>query len=325
MSALSSTLRHKAGRPTKKTPARCKAILKGIESGWPYAVACSSAGTTYESFSTWCRTDEHFAAQVARAEAVAIRTNLELIQDAARDKIWPAAAWLLERRHPELFARPEVQLNLIQQNNISTQGATGPSFETAIVSDLEFLGLKGHESYTHHPAERPAREIEATVSSVPEDLSGVLKVVNRPGSAVISESQARESRRRVEQVEAQIEQLLKTKRAGNGSHAAIPEPSPGAPTALVPTLIVMPAGEPGPGPGWWRSLTTGSGEREIERATAEKVCRLIVEDVFGRLRAQQTPVSFEESSPILLRDVHQAIEDLCGSEGWKALIKRGEA
>jgi hypothetical protein len=63
--------------------------------------------------------------------------------------------------------------------------------------------------------------------------------------------------------------------------------------AILPgadSTVVMP--EP-PGSSWWRSLTTGSGEREIERATAEKVCRLIVEDVFGRHRAQQTPICFE--------------------------------
>jgi hypothetical protein len=84
----------------------------------------------------------------------------------------------------------------------------------------------------------------------------------------------------------------------------------------------MPEGEPSSG--WWRQLTSGSGEREIERGTAEKVCRLIVEDMFGRLRAQQTPVSFDTSTPVLLRDVHQAIESLCGAPGWTALTKRGE-
>ena len=318
MSALRSTVRNKAGRPTKKTPARCKAILKGIESGWPYVVACASAGTTYESFSTWCRTDEHFAAQVAMAEAVAIRTNLELIQDAARDKIWPAAAWLLERRHPELFSRPEVQLNLIQQNNINTQGANGHSLESVIVSDLEFLGLRKHENYEHRPSEQPAREVEATVSNVPEDLSGVLKVVNHPGSAVISESQARESRRRVEQVDAKIEQLMKAKQAGNGNGA----PADPTSSAMVLPPIVMPAAEPGPG--WWRQLSTGSSEREVERATAIKLVRTILTDVFGQLRSQNTPVEFASGAPILLRDVHSVLQDLCGPKGWAALTKRSE-
>jgi hypothetical protein len=33
-----------------------------------------------------------------------------------------ACAWILERRFPELFSRPKVQLNLIQQNNATVNG-----------------------------------------------------------------------------------------------------------------------------------------------------------------------------------------------------------
>src|SRR6516162_8478775 len=35
------------------------------------------------------------------------------------DVTFASAAWLMERRWPELFSRPEVQLNLIQQNNVT--------------------------------------------------------------------------------------------------------------------------------------------------------------------------------------------------------------
>jgi hypothetical protein len=219
MSAVRSTVGNKAGRPTKKTPARCKAILKGIESGWPYVVACSSAGTTYESFSTWVRTDEYFAAQVAKAEAVAIRTNLELIQEAAPDKIWPAAAWLLERRHPELFARPEVQLNLIQQNNINT-GASAQNFETLVLSDLQFSELSKKPGYEHRKAERPIHEVETEVTPVDEAVSGMLIRSDSPGGAIISESQAAESERRVSKADARIDELLKAKRLGDGNGKA---------------------------------------------------------------------------------------------------------
>jgi hypothetical protein len=100
--------------------------------------------------------------------------------------------------------------------------------------------------------------------------------------------------------------LSVTLRAGDGTKGHPPAPNP---QALFPAA---------------RRATIGSGEREIERATAEKVCRLIVGDVFGRLRAQQAPISFDESTPILLRDVHRALDDLCRSKGWKALVKRGE-
>jgi hypothetical protein len=316
MSALSSTARNKTGRPTKKTPARCQAILKGIESGWPYVVACASAGTTYESFSTWCRTDEHFAAQVAMAEAVAIRTNLELIQDAARDKIWPAAAWLLERRHPELFSRPEVQLNLIQQNNINTQGSNGHSLESIIVSDLEFLKLREHENYKHRAHERQAREVEAEV--VPVDLSGTLAVQSHPGASVISETQAEATQRRVRKADSKIDELLRTKQAGNGNGASLES----TPSQMVLAPIVMPA-EPVP-THWWAQLSQGSGEREVERATAIKLVRTILADVFGQLRSQNTPVEFVPGAAILLRDVHSAIQALCGADGWAALRRRGE-
>jgi hypothetical protein len=91
----------------------------------------------------WCNNDERFREQVALAEAEAIKANLETIKAASRDN-WPAAAWLLERRHPELFARPEVQLNVGVQNNMNAPVSAndGNSFEMLVVSDLEYLGLR---------------------------------------------------------------------------------------------------------------------------------------------------------------------------------------
>jgi hypothetical protein len=139
-----------------------------------------------------------------------------------------------------------------------------------------------------------------------------------PGCAIISASAAEATKKRSAKTLAKIDALL------NGRRNGVPTaPAPEAPlSAMVSATIVMPEQ---PSSSWRRSLTTGSGEREIERATAEKVCRLIVEDVFGRQRAQQTPITFDASASILLRDLHQALDDLCGSEGWKALVKRGEA
>jgi transposase len=139
---------------------------------------------------------------------------------------------------------------------------------------------------------------------------------------VVTAEVAGEISSRVRDVDAKIEKLLKDKRGDNGNGQAIPEPSAGASGALMPALIVMPVGEPGPG--WWRTLTSGSGEREVERTSAERVCRLIVEDVFGRQRAQQTPICFDAERPILLRDVYQTLDAICQADGWSALRRRGE-
>jgi hypothetical protein len=89
-------------------------LLKAIAKGIPLKAACKLAGLGFTAFSDWRDKDAGFAQRVELAEAVAIERNLALIQKAAA-KNWKAAAWLLERRHPEMFARPEVQLALAQQ------------------------------------------------------------------------------------------------------------------------------------------------------------------------------------------------------------------
>ena len=175
------------GRPTKKTPKRCRAILAGIEAGWPYVVACRCAGVSYDVFKLWCRIDERFAKEVQLAEAQAIQANLDTIKAASRDN-WPAAAWLLERRHPKLFARPEVQLNVGIQNNMNAVRAAnyGNGFEMLVVSDLEYLGLREIPNYEHHP---DVRDVDAQV--VPEELSGHLTRAGSPAtSMILSQSEA---------------------------------------------------------------------------------------------------------------------------------------
>lgn len=147
-------------------------------------------------------------------------------------------------------------MNIGIQNNLTAHCGNGGGFESLVVSDLEFLGLRQREGYAHRPRERKAREIEAEV--VPEDLSGTLVRSDYPGAAVISESQARESRRKMEQAEARIEQLLKAKRNG-GIDSQVPELRASCQMVLAP--IVMPEGEPSQG--WWSQLVQGDNSRQI--------------------------------------------------------------
>jgi len=75
-----------------------------------------ACGISEDVFANWRRADLVFAEQVER---VAGQTALRLLQkiEAQGKENFSACAWLLERRFPQDFSRPEVQLNLIQQNN----------------------------------------------------------------------------------------------------------------------------------------------------------------------------------------------------------------
>ena len=73
------------------------------------------AGISYESLNRWRIAGEaedarpafrHFWQSLRQAQAVAMKRLLDRVQNASRAD-WKAAAWLLERRHPEDFCRPQ--------------------------------------------------------------------------------------------------------------------------------------------------------------------------------------------------------------------------
>lgn len=121
MKSVNGTGKHKGGRPTKRTPDRETLLLAAIAKGIPYKVACKLGCVGFTTFNDWRHSNPLFNEKVEMAEGVAIARNVALIQKAA-SKDWKAAAWLLERRHPDMFARPEVQLGQVsvktQENNL---------------------------------------------------------------------------------------------------------------------------------------------------------------------------------------------------------------
>lgn len=142
--------KHLGGRPTKRTPKRENLLLLAIAKGLPLKAACKLAGLGFTTFNDWREEDSFFAQKIEFVEAQAIERNLALIQRAAL-KDWKAAAWLLERRHPDMFARPEVQLGQhvsvqVPSNEvISWLSKTLPSIENlarTATSDQEDLGQK---------------------------------------------------------------------------------------------------------------------------------------------------------------------------------------
>ena len=111
------------GRPTKKVEPVVTALLRTIETGLPYTLCCRLVGISYDSFMTWKREDPAFNQEVEAAAAKAAARLLSKIERQASNN-FAAAAWILERRFPELFSRPEVQLNLSNTTSHNTQVIT---------------------------------------------------------------------------------------------------------------------------------------------------------------------------------------------------------
>ena len=143
--------RHLGGRPTKRTPERENLLLLAIAKGLPLKAACKLAGLGFTTFDDWREEDSFFAQKIEFAEAQAIERNLALIQRAAL-KDWKAAAWILERRHPEMFARPEVQLN----QHVSVQAPSNDliSWLHKVIPSVEALvrSAPTNEEYKSEPA-----------------------------------------------------------------------------------------------------------------------------------------------------------------------------
>jgi hypothetical protein len=90
-------------------------LLQVIATGAPYTICCAAVGIDYDSFMAWKSEDPEFATLVEEASAKAALRLLGKIEEQATNN-FSACAWILERRFPEIFSRPEIQLNLSAQN-----------------------------------------------------------------------------------------------------------------------------------------------------------------------------------------------------------------
>lgn len=138
----------KRGRPTKLNPQVQRDIVDAIGTGMPYELAARYGGVSYHSFNNWMKRGRaeadrlekprtrpkqsetpflDFFEAVKDAEARGAMTNLLLIRQHAQSE-WRAAAWLLERRHPESFGKRDalaMQQTGEQRVIIEYQGETG--------------------------------------------------------------------------------------------------------------------------------------------------------------------------------------------------------
>lgn len=92
----------------KRTPEIESRICELIATGCSYAEAAAAVGIHRDTFRVWRKSDSVFSAQIKRAEAEAVAKMVGTITKAA-EKSWQAAAWWLERRHPNRYAKREPQ------------------------------------------------------------------------------------------------------------------------------------------------------------------------------------------------------------------------
>lgn len=96
------------GRPSKRTPEIEAAIADCLRLGMSIPQTCAACGVSETQFRNWRKHFRDFQELVRLAEAEAVKLNLAVIQAAAASgKSWQAAAWFLERKHPEQWGKTE--------------------------------------------------------------------------------------------------------------------------------------------------------------------------------------------------------------------------
>jgi len=114
------------GRPSKLTEELQTEICEYIASGNTFKRACRLSGISDSIFYDWKAKGEkekqgkysEFLDTIKRSSEKFKQTNIDIIQQAAKGGTWQAAAWLLERKHPEEFGRRDrINIDLNSQED----------------------------------------------------------------------------------------------------------------------------------------------------------------------------------------------------------------
>ncbi len=119
---------HDTGAPTKCTPETMDILCAAMESLGFVGAACARAGVARSTVDEWAlrgKAGEEpfatFAARWAQARARANATLLEQVRGASAGGDWRAAAWLLERAHPDEYPRePSVTVTTHVHQGVET-------------------------------------------------------------------------------------------------------------------------------------------------------------------------------------------------------------
>lgn len=116
--------RPKMGRPSKITPELQAELIKWLNAGNYIETAAHLAGVSKQTVYAWLKKGQKqsrgqfrdFLDAVKKAEAGAEARLLLLVEKAAA-KNWQAAAWRLERKHPERWGRKDTFTGKLDHNH----------------------------------------------------------------------------------------------------------------------------------------------------------------------------------------------------------------
>lgn len=98
-------------------------ILKACEKGYEYSTIAQAIGVTRGQFNAFIADHSNVRSELARYKLKARDLCLNIILNAAKRGDWLPAAWYLERKYWQEFAKPEVSLQLLDraegQNEVS--------------------------------------------------------------------------------------------------------------------------------------------------------------------------------------------------------------
>ena len=128
-SAFTDKQKRHPWRPRIFVAERRQRCLDALRTGNSRRASCAAAGISEDTFALTCRRDPEFLDQVLEAEGEAERLVTAQVLKAMPDT-WTAAAWWLERRRPDDYARKETQQVYLQVGR-----------ELAQLSDEQLLAL----------------------------------------------------------------------------------------------------------------------------------------------------------------------------------------
>lgn len=130
------------GRPSKFTPEVREKVLTALRMGHYRAVAATYAGISHETLRRWVKEAENptadpefraFRNEIQIAESQAEVIDLGFIRQAARDGEWRAAAWRLERAHPDRWGKKD-------QSEVHVTGEINHNVEIMVGADPISIG-----------------------------------------------------------------------------------------------------------------------------------------------------------------------------------------